>query len=83
MCLLPYPYTLGMFLLPGAFYIGREFAQAEERYITNYCNRKRANMPWYAAFLWKAWTVKGVLDWFLPTLVCLAFFFGSAAYYGR
>lgn len=57
--------------LPAIWYMGREFAQAEYRYIAAYCGGKRANMPWYGGFLPDAWTVKGVLDWLLPSLVCL------------
>ena len=57
--------------LPGIWYAGREFAQAEYRYIAEFCGGKRANMPWYAPFTPEAWTVKGMLDWILPSLVCL------------
>ena len=57
-------------LTPAAFYMGREFTQAEYRYIAAYCNGKRENMPWNAGILPAAWTVKGVLDWVLPLLVC-------------
>ena len=56
-------------LLPAGFYIGREFAQAEYRYIEEYCGRKRANMPWWAPFSPKAWTLKGLLDFLLPCVV--------------
>jgi hypothetical protein len=58
-------------LLPAVFYIGREFTQAEYRYITQYCNGKRANMPWYGGFLFKAWDTKGMLDWMLPLWVSI------------
>lgn len=54
------------------FYIGREHSQAEYRYIEQYCNRKRANMPWYAAFTKKAWTVKALFDFLIPLLVSTA-----------
>lgn len=60
-----------MYFLPAMFYVGREFAQAEYRYIEEYCGRKRANMPWWAPFTPKAWTLKGMLDWVLPILVSL------------
>jgi len=56
-------------LLPAAWYLGREFAQAEHRYIVAFCSGKRANMPWYGGFLPDAWTAKGMLDWLLPTVV--------------
>ena len=57
-------------LTPAAFYMGREFTQAEYRYIAAYCNGKRENMPWNAGILPAAWTVKGMLDWVLPLAVC-------------
>ena len=63
-----------LFFLPAAFYLGREIAQAEYRYIEEYCERKRKKMPWYAIFLSKAWTLKGILDWILPLLVSIVFY---------
>jgi len=63
-----------LFFLPAAFYLGREIAQAEYRYIEKYCDHKRANMPWYAIFLPKAWTVKGMFDWILPLVVSTIFY---------
>ena len=56
-------------LLPALWYMGREFAQAEYRYIDDFCDGKRANMPWYGGFLPSAWTVKGMMDWLLPAVV--------------
>lgn len=56
----------------SAFYIGREHAQAEYRVISKYYSNKRANMPWYGGFEPRAWTLKGVLDWLLPTLATFA-----------
>ena len=32
-------------LMPAVWYLGREFAQAEYRYIAAFCNGKRALMP--------------------------------------
>lgn len=71
MWLIPWPWLC---FLPAAFYVGREFAQAEYRYIEQYCGRKRANMPWWAPFTPKAWTVKGVFDCLLPGVVAVAMF---------
>ena len=68
---LPWPWLC---FFPAAMYVGREFAQAEYRYIETYCDRKRANMPWWAPFTLKAWTVKGVLDFILPCLVAVIMF---------
>ena len=59
-------------LLPAVWYMGREYAQAEYRWIEDYGDGKRANMPWYAPLTPAAWTAKGMLDWILPLLVCFA-----------
>lgn len=56
----------------AGFYVGREVAQAEYRYIEAYCKGKRANMPTFAVFSPKAWTLKGILDWLLPCIVVVA-----------
>lgn len=59
--------------LPAAWYMGREVAQAEYRYIAAH-GGKRANMPWYGGFLPIAWTAKGVCDWLLPLAVaCICY----------
>lgn len=59
-------------LCPAAFYIGREFTQAEYRYIEGFCGGKRANMPWYGGFLPDAWTPKGIMDFGFPVIICTA-----------
>ena len=53
-----------------AWYCGREAAQAEYRYIEAH-GGKRAACPWWCGFLPEAWTLKGMLDWLLPTAVAL------------
>ena len=63
------PYWMCAF--PAVWYMGREYTQAEYRYITNYCDGKRVNMPWYGGFLSKAWDIKGMLDWMLPLWVSI------------
>lgn len=50
------------------YYLGREMAQAEYRVINEYYHGKRADMPWWGAFQARAWTMKSVLDWVLPSL---------------
>jgi TRAP-type mannitol/chloroaromatic compound transport system permease large subunit len=54
------------------FFIGREIAQAEYRWIEHYGNGKRANMKWYAILEPRSWNVH---SWFwnllLPILVLL------------
>ena len=64
---LPWPFQ---FWVP-AWYCGREVAQAEYRYIEAH-GGKRVASPWYCGFLPEAWTLKGMLDWLLPTAVALA-----------
>ena len=56
---------------PAAFYLGREVAQAEYRYIEAH-GGKRAACPWWCGFLPSAWTAKGMLDWLLPLAACSA-----------
>ena len=56
---------------PASFYLGREAAQAEYRYIEAH-GGKRAACPWWCGFLPSAWTAKGVLDWLLPLAACAA-----------
>lgn len=60
-------------LLPAAFYFGRELAQAEYRYIEDYCD-SREDMPLLVWFYPAAWTVKGLLDWLLPVVVSALWF---------
>jgi len=70
-----------LFFLPAAFYLGREITQAEYRYIEKYCDHKRKNMPWYAIFLPKAWTVKGIFDWLIPLIISSAFYLASILFF--
>lgn len=58
----------------GAWYfIGREYAQAEYRLIEHHYGGKRANMPKLAPLREaRAWDVKSVLDWVLPTTAVVA-----------
>ena len=53
-----------MFYYPAFFYIGREIAQAEYRYIEFHGNI-RSKCPWYCGFIPSAWTWKGLFDWML------------------
>ena len=54
------------------FYMGREHAQAEYRYIQSHGGH-RADCPWYCGFLPSAWTVKGLLDFVIPLLIAVAY----------
>ena len=67
-------YLIGFDLWTGAaagmwYFIGREYAQAEYRLIEHHYGGKRANMPTLAPLREaRAWDVKSVLDWVLPTI---------------
>jgi membrane protein required for beta-lactamase induction len=63
----PFGWWLGALFAIG-YYLGREMAQAEYRVIQTYYGGKRANMPWWGAFQRRAWNVKSILDWVLPSL---------------
>lgn len=53
----------------GSFYfIGREYAQAEYRNIEHNYDGRRSNMPYFGGLEPRAWTLKGVLDFILPSL---------------
>jgi hypothetical protein len=53
----------------GAFYfVGREYAQAEQRNIEANYGGIRARMPYFGGFEPRAWTLKGLLDFILPTI---------------
>ncbi len=62
----------GYWWLAPSFYVGREIAQAEYRYIQAH-GGKRYDCPWYCGFLPSAWTVKSILDWCLPMLIAVAY----------
>ena len=59
-------------MIPGFFYLGREIAQAEHRYISSH-EGNRADFPWYVGFYKEAWTKKGMLDWINPMIVSVVF----------
>lgn len=64
--------NLGLPILGAAFYIGRELAQAEYRYIQAN-GGQRDEVPWYCGFLPEAWNKKGVLDWVGPLVVAILY----------
>ena len=59
------------------FYLGREHAQAEYRWIAQFGNGKRANMPWWGGFDWHVWNLPSLLDWLVPVLACAVVYFVS------
>lgn len=54
------------------FFIGRELAQAEYRWVEQYGGHKRANLPWYGSLDWRVWTLDSMLDWIVPCLAVVA-----------
>ena len=62
-------------LWPGVFYVSREFAQAEYRYVLTFCHGSFAEMPTFAGFLPIVWNQKSMLDWVLPCMVSLVFWY--------
>lgn len=51
----------------AGFYVGRELAQAEYRWIETYGQGRRANMPRWGAFDPRVWRkLDSWLDWALP-----------------
>lgn len=48
------------------FFLGREIAQAEYRWIEAYGFGRRENYRLRYLFTDRAWTFKGMLDWVLP-----------------
>ena len=53
-------------LVTAFFYIGREHAQAEHRWIERYAGNRRANMPWWGGFDFRVWNRKSTTDWAMP-----------------
>ncbi len=72
----PWPF---LFWLP-AFYLGREHAQAEQRWIDTHGGH-RDRCPWWMGFHPFAWTAKGVFDWLLPLAVSLAAWLAQAVFW--
>lgn len=64
--------NLGLPMLGAAFYMGRELAQAEYRYIQAN-GGQRDEVPWYCGFLPEAWNKKGVLDWVGPLALAVLY----------
>lgn len=56
--------------LPTGYFIGREMAQAEYRWIEQLGTGLRADMPWHAAFDPRVWqTADQTADWLGPIIV--------------
>lgn len=72
-------FVFGMWGAGGAigciWFIAREHTQAEYRWIAQFGAGKRANMPWWGGFDWRAWNLPSLLDWLAPVLACTAVYF--------
>ena len=55
-----------------AWSISRELTQAEYRWIENYGEGLRANMPWWAGFDLRVWHTDALLDWAVPCAIVVA-----------
>ncbi|HBE2829182.1 TPA: hypothetical protein KL429_000538 [Escherichia coli] len=60
------------------WFIAREHTQAEYRWIAQFGAGKRAGMPWWGGFDWRAWNLPSLLDWFVPVLACAVVYFATA-----
>lgn len=73
--------VFGDWVIGGAIgctcFIAREHTQAEYRWIAQFGGGKRANMPWWGGFDWRAWNLPSLLDWFVPVLACAVVYFIS------
>ena len=66
----------GSWWLGGAmgclWFLAREHTQAEYRWIYQFGNGKRINMPWWGGFDWRVWDKASLLDWMVPAVTCTA-----------
>ena len=59
--------------LASAYFIGREFAQAEYRWIEQFGGGLRANMPWWGRYDLRVWPkLDQWVDWIAPLVVTVA-----------
>jgi hypothetical protein len=58
-------------MLGIGFFAGREHSQAEYRSIAKFYDGKRANMPVYAGFMPRAWSLDSILDLLFPIIAVL------------
>lgn len=57
------------------YFIGREIAQAEYRWIEKYGEGLRKNMPWWGRFDPRVWDLHSVTDFVIPALITAAAYF--------
>ncbi|MFA5493260.1 MAG: hypothetical protein WC247_00665 [Porticoccaceae bacterium] len=61
-------------VLAVCFWLGREHAQAEYRWMRLFGNGTRASMPWYGGFDPKAWDKDGLFDWLVPIVAAIVLY---------
>lgn len=54
------------------WFIAREQTQAEYRWIAQFGDGKRENMPWWGGFDYRAWDMASVLDFAVPVVAVTA-----------
>ena len=59
-------------LLACCWFIAREHTQAEYRWIEQFGQGLRANLPWWGTLDPRAWSRASVLDWVAPVAACTA-----------
>lgn len=59
----------------SGYFVGREYAQAEQRVIEHFYDNLRSNAPFWCALQLRAWTAKGITDFVYPTItvICAAY----------
>ncbi|EHT1484572.1 hypothetical protein KXE51_003556 [Salmonella enterica] len=62
------------------WFIAREHTQAEYRWISQFGGGKRANMPWWGGFDYRAWNLSSMLDWLVPVMACAVVHFVSVKF---
>ena len=60
--------------LACCWWIAREHTQAEYRWIEQFGQGKRTNMPQWGGFDPRVWSLGSVLDWLIPSAACLVVF---------
>jgi len=58
-------------LIGCTFFLAREHTQAEYRWISQFGNGRRDNMPWWGGFDRRAWNMASILDWLVPVAACV------------
>jgi hypothetical protein len=56
----------------SAYFMGREYAQAEHRNIEHNYDGQRTKMPFWGGLQLRAWTLKGITDFVYPTAAVIA-----------